>query len=271
VSGYADPTVAGASHPITVAALDNDGNVDTGYRGTVHFTSTDTLVSSGVGLPADYAFLPSDVGTRSLAFTLETQGGQTITATDTSTLFTATTPSIAVGPGPVASFTMNAPSSVTAGAAFTFTVSAFDAFGNPDSTYSGLVHFTSSNAGAVLPADSTLTNGTRRFGARLVTAPSQTITATDTVNSAVTITSGPITVVPAAATHFQWTSTPATAPSGRTENPVDSSGRKTRQSRPPTQMQRPSSWRTLPSERTRTTSTSPSRQTAPPSAKPSLN
>ena len=34
-------------------------------------------------------------------------------------------------------------------------------------------------------------------------------------------------------------STPATAPSGRTEKPVDSSGRKSRQSRPPTQMQRP--------------------------------
>ena len=34
-------------------------------------------------------------------------------------------------------------------------------------------------------------------------------------------------------------STPATAPSGRTENPVDSSGSSRRQSRPPTQTQRP--------------------------------
>jgi hypothetical protein len=56
----------------------------------------------------------------------------------------------------------------------------------------------------VLPADSTLTNGTGTFSVTLKTAGSQTITATDTTNGALTATAA-VTVNPAAATHFGLT------------------------------------------------------------------
>jgi hypothetical protein len=47
------------------------------------------------------------------------------------------------------------------------------------------VHFTSSDAQAILPADSTLTNGVGTFSATLRTPGSQTLTATDTVNPSI--------------------------------------------------------------------------------------
>jgi hypothetical protein len=75
---------AGAAHSVTVTALDAYGNVATGYRGTVHFTSSDTKA----GLPADYTFTGADAGvhvfpkTVSPALTLKTAGSQWVRATD---------------------------------------------------------------------------------------------------------------------------------------------------------------------------------------------
>jgi hypothetical protein len=91
-------------------------------------------------------------------------------------------------------FTVSAPASATAGTAITFTVTAFDAFNNMAVGYSGTVHFTSSDAAAVLPANAALTAGTGSFQATLKTAGSQTLTATDSVLSSVTGTSAAITV-----------------------------------------------------------------------------
>src|SRR5207249_3571621 len=110
-------------------------------------------------------------------------------------------------------FVVNAPATATAGIAFSFTVTAEDQFGNIATSYAGTVHFTSSDTGATLPPNSTLTNGTGTFSATLVTAGSQTITATDTVNSSITGTSGPIAHSAPAATHFV-VSAPATATAG---------------------------------------------------------
>ncbi len=52
--------------------------------------------------------------------------------------------------------------------------------------YTGTVHFTSSDPLAILPADAPLTNGVGTFNATLRAPGSQTLTATDTVNSAIT-------------------------------------------------------------------------------------
>ena len=92
-------------------------------------------------------------------------------------------------------FVVSAPSVATAGSAFTFTVTAHDQSNNP-TAYAGIVHFTSTDGTAVLPADSTLTNGTGTFSATLNTVGSQTITATDSVASPVTGTSNAIVVGP---------------------------------------------------------------------------
>ena len=56
------PVSAGTSFNETVSAVDQYGNVTTGYRGTVHFTSTDGRAV----LPANYTFRGSDAGVRYL-------------------------------------------------------------------------------------------------------------------------------------------------------------------------------------------------------------
>jgi hypothetical protein len=73
----------GTPFNVTLAALDQFGNIATGYAGHVHFTSSDPAAS----LPAD-ATLTNGQGIVSV--TLKTAGSQTITATDS----TSTNPTI---------------------------------------------------------------------------------------------------------------------------------------------------------------------------------
>jgi RHS repeat-associated protein len=179
---------AGTAFNFTMTALDQFGNTATGYAGTIHCTSTDPAAV----LPANY-WLTNGVGTFSA--TLKTAGNQTITATDTVTSsITGVTNSITVSAAAATHFTVSAPSSATAGTPFNFTISALDQFGNTANGYTGTVHFTSSDGSAVLPANTTLTNGTGTFSATLKTAGNQTITATDTANSTITGVSGAISV-----------------------------------------------------------------------------
>jgi len=182
---------AGSAFSFTVTALDASNATDTGYLGTVHFTSTDGLVS----LPADTT-LTNGVGTFSA--TLKTAGNQTITAKDTSTpSITGTSNTIVVASAPATHFTISAPASATSGSAFSFTVTALDQFNNTAASYSGTVHFTSNDGLASLPADTTLTNGAGTFSATLRTAGGRTITATDTGTPSITGTSSLVTVTAA--------------------------------------------------------------------------
>jgi len=118
---------------------------------------------------------------------------------------------------PPTHFLVTAPSSATAGSAFNFTVTALDGSNNTVSSYTGPVHFSSTAGSAVLPANTTLTNGAGTFSATLNTAGSQTITATDTNNSSLTGTSNTIAVSAAAATHFAVTA-PSTVTAGSAFN-----------------------------------------------------
>ena len=90
-----------------------------------------------------------------------------------------------VSPAAASRFVISAPASSTAGIAFTITVTAEDAYNNTVTGYADTVHLTSSDAAAVLPANSTLTNGAGTFSVMLDTGGSQTITAADTVNSSI--------------------------------------------------------------------------------------
>jgi hypothetical protein len=88
------------------------------------------------------------------------------------------------------------------------TVTLLDAYGNVATGYTGTVHFTSSDARAVLPANYTFTSadaGTHAFSVTLKTAGSQSITAADTLTSSLTATSAGIVVSPAAAAKFVLT------------------------------------------------------------------
>jgi hypothetical protein len=71
---------AGTAFSFTVAAVDAYGNVATGYRGTIHFTTSDSRAT----LPHTYTFAAGDNGVHTFSgVKLRTQGLQTITAIDT--------------------------------------------------------------------------------------------------------------------------------------------------------------------------------------------
>jgi len=89
-------------------------------------------------------------------------------------------------------FAVSAPASATAGSAITFTVTALDASNNIAGGYSGMIHFTSSDDTALLPADAPLVNGTGTFSAILGKGGKQTITATDSATPSLTGTSNRI-------------------------------------------------------------------------------
>ena len=184
---------AGTTVGFTVTALDASNRATTNYSGTAHVTSTDGQAT----LPAN-AVLTN--GTGNFSATLKTAGSQTITATDTVTAsITGTSTSVTVSPGPTSLFSVTTAASPTAGTSFSFTVTAFDAFNNTATSYSGTVKFTSTDTQAALPPPSKLTNGTMTFQTTLKTSGNQMITATDTVMASITgslsiaISAGPVT------------------------------------------------------------------------------
>jgi len=202
---------AGTAINVTVTAQDAYNNTSSGYAGTVHITSSDTAAA----LPAN-ATLTN--GTGSLAVTLKTSGSQTVIATDTVTAsITGTSGAIVVGGGAATHLSVTAPATAAAGTAFNFTVTAQDANNNTAAGYTGTVHFTSSDAAAVLPANATLTNGTATFSATLKTAGNWTITGTDTATASITGVTGAIAVAASAATHYA-VAAPATATAGTAFN-----------------------------------------------------
>ena len=88
-----------------------------------------------------------------------------------------------------------------AGTSFSITVTAKDPYGNTIPWYTGTVHFTSTDAQAILPADYTFEtgdSGSKTFTITLKTAGANTIIAIDTVTSALTVTSNSIATTHAA-------------------------------------------------------------------------
>jgi predicted RNA methylase len=194
---------AGTAFNVTVTALTASNTTATGYTSTVHFTSTDAQAV----LPADSTLTN---GTGMFAVTLKTAGAQMIIATDTMTAtITGTSGTITVASTAATHFSVTSPASATAGTAFNVTVTALTASNTTATGYTGTVHFTSTDAQAVLPADSTLTNGTGMFAVTLKTAGAQMVIATDTVTA--TITGSATATVTTTATLKSIAVTPATA------------------------------------------------------------
>ena len=188
ISAPASATVGG-TFSVTVTALDRLGNTVTGYTGTVHFTSTD-----------GHAVLPANAtlvnGVKTFNVTLRTSGSQTVTATDTVKASITGAATITVAPAAPARFRINLRGNPKAGTPYQFSVQATDIYGNATPTYSGTVHFTSTDGAATLPADTTLSGGIGYFAATFRTVGSQTFTLTDTINASITSTSAVLTVAP---------------------------------------------------------------------------
>ena len=193
-------STAGNSLGVTVTAFDLFNNVATGYTGTVHFTSSDGAAS----LPLNHTFVVGDAGTFSTSATLDTAGPQTITVTDTGSGTLTANAHVAVSAGFATRLTIHAPSSATAGFAFAVTVTALDQFNNVAKSYTGMVHYTSSDGAAVLPGDHAFSNsdaGSFTANATLFTEGNQTLKVTDSANGSLTATAD-ITVSRASTTHL---------------------------------------------------------------------
>ena len=144
ITGYPSTTTAGVSHPFTVTVVDAYGNVDTGYTGTVEFSSSDAQVAAGSGLPLAYTFTTGsggDDGVHTFTATLKTAATQSIKVSDNSVpALTASQTGIAVTAAAATQLKIVAtPASVIAGVEFALTVDAEDPFNNVDKTYGGQV------------------------------------------------------------------------------------------------------------------------------------
>jgi hypothetical protein len=162
----------------------------------VHFSSSD----SGATLPAD-GTLTNGVGTFSNVV-LKAPGTQTLTVADKIATTITGSATLNVAATTVKTFAITVPASATAGHSFVFTVTAKDASNNTITTYSGTVHFNSSDVQADLPTDATLTGGVGFFATVLRTAGPQTVTATDVASNAISGISTAITVNGLAPNHL---------------------------------------------------------------------
>ncbi len=215
-SNFSSADVAGTVGTVTVSAYDTYNNlVGSGpdqYLGTVDLGSTDSMVS---GLPASYMFVAGDNGSHTFDnVVLKTAGGQTITATDSSdSATTGTSPAVNVVPAAVNSFVVSTSFSNTdvAGTVGTVTVTAKDSYGNTvgsgPNRYIGTVDISNTrNQATGLPASYVFVagdDGSHTFdNVDLKTAGGQTITTTDSSDSATTGTSPAVNVVPAAINSF---------------------------------------------------------------------
>jgi len=107
---------------------------------------------------------------------------------------------------------VSAPASAVVGNAVTVTVTALDSSNAIATTYSGTVHFTSTDSGAVLPANSTFSGGVGSFTVRFSSTGTKHVTVTDTSTSSITGTSGSVNVTQST-THLSATAS-ATATAG---------------------------------------------------------
>ena len=173
--------IAGQPETFTVNAYDASGNLIGDVTNQCTFTISGQPVGSSVtkNTAADYSV---DVSYPGVPY---------VTADWT------------VSPAGASYFVVSAPSSADAGTAFTVMVTSKDLYGNVATGYSGTFSFGSSDPNlsglVVLPAAQSLIDGTGTFGVTLVTAGSQTITATDNTYYTMTGTSAPIQVNPSTA------------------------------------------------------------------------
>ncbi len=132
---------AGTPFIVTVTAEDAYGNIATSYAGMVSISSSDSAAT----LPSN-ALLTNGIG--SFTITLKTAAAQSITATDTLiSLITGTSSSISVLPATVDHITINPSSStVAANTTQSYSIAAFDTYGNSLGKVTSATTFTASGA-----------------------------------------------------------------------------------------------------------------------------
>jgi parallel beta-helix repeat protein len=173
-------TTAGDDLAVTIRTVDVLGNPVSDYTGTVTLTSSDpqapTLGSHTFSADDDGVFTFTDG-------VLKTAGMQTLIVADD---MVARTASVQVNPAAVSYLVLTAPDQVTADEVFEVIVTAYDAYGNVATGYTGTVGFTSSDEEALLERPYTFTAedaGTHTFRAVLHNPGEQTLTVVDQLMS----------------------------------------------------------------------------------------
>jgi RHS repeat-associated protein len=217
VSGVTSPQIAGTTSSVRVEARDAAGNLARSYTGTVRISTSDAQATR----PADHTFTTTDAGVFTFpGLVLKTAATQSVTATDIAngSINGSQAGGVVVTPAPAAKLVVGGISApVTAGVTATFTVEARDAFNNRATAYLGTVAFTTSDAQGTVPAPHPFTSADAGFYSGdcvLRTVPSQSLSAADTANPAVSPGSINVTVNPSSAVRLTLTGIPGVVTAG---------------------------------------------------------
>ncbi len=216
--GYPASSIAGQTSSVTVTAYDDFNNIATGYRGTVHFTSSDANAAK----PIDYTFAATDNGSASMAVTLKSAGSWYINANDTvTTTLNSTQPNRVVSPNVAVNLAVTGfPVAVTAGQAANVIVTAYDAYGNLATTTLDTIKLSSSDPNAKLPANAALSSSGNVIFYSLVlkTVGTRIINANDTSNTSVYGSETGIVVSPNSPNYLLASSFPSPVNAGQQGN-----------------------------------------------------
>ena len=181
-----------AAPTVTVTASSN--SVSLGQTVTLTWSATNATSCTASADPAESDWSGSHPTSSSQSVTPAMPGTITYTLTCTGAGGSGSGGASVTVSAPKTHLLVSGPASADSGISFTLTVTALDASNNPATTYSGTVHFTSTDPHAQLPADSTLVSGVGVVSATLAIPGSQVITGTDTSAASITGSSGSISV-----------------------------------------------------------------------------
>jgi hypothetical protein len=179
-----------------LVAEDAQNRIVSGYTGTANLSSTDFAAA----LPATVTF---DHGYAKFQATFATGGQQTVTATDSanSTLSGSATTNVASA-AVATHFVVLLSPNTTNGSATTALIVAEDAENHIVPGYAGTANWSSTDSAATLPATVTFDHGYAKVQITFATVGQQTVTATDSINSAIVGTA--TTNVAAKSSHGTW-------------------------------------------------------------------
>ena len=171
--------VAGAPASFTVSAISTDGSANTGYRGTVAFTSTD----AGAVLPSSHTFTAGEAGQANFSVTFKASGAQTLSASDATSSLLMATANWQISAAAAADCVIDQlPAAAPAGAVLGLRVTVRDGFQNRATGFAGSVALASSDSRAQVSSavtfDPLVDAGMHVFSARLLTEGNQSIVAT---------------------------------------------------------------------------------------------
>jgi len=190
---------AGIPFSVILTLNDDYGSVPdyTGSRSISWSWTAGTSSNNGTPTKPEDRLVTFTHGVGTITGFMLTNAGESPSITANGTI-SGTISGIVVKPGTPTSFTITAPGTETAGASFTLTITAFDAFGNI-ADYQGSKTLTYSGYGTSSPSEVNFASGTVSFEVQLVKAEETMITVKE---GDIIGTSGKIVVVPASPVRF---------------------------------------------------------------------